>query len=142
LKNAPGRCRPTCGRLSHRPTHRLSQRVCVESVQTSHRPAKSHIFWRKSTLLGNRRLAPALTLLAVIVNKPVYSFRCRPPSIGTHLSSSFDCTKIKHGKGTGVVYLVPLPDLKWKAYPLLTCLDSLTEFPEKVCAVIIARYFV
>ncbi|OJA11563.1 hypothetical protein AZE42_07107 [Rhizopogon vesiculosus] len=38
----------------------------------------------------------------------------------------------KHGKGTGVVYLVPLPDSKWKAYSLLTCLDSLTEFPEKV----------
>ncbi|OAX32561.1 FAD/NAD(P)-binding domain-containing protein, partial [Rhizopogon vinicolor AM-OR11-026] len=33
---------------------------------------------------------------------------------------------------TGVVYLVPLPDSKWKAYSLLTCLDSLTEFPEKV----------
>ena len=91
-------------------------------------------------ILGNCRLAPALTLLAV--NKPVYSFRCCPPSIGTHLSSSFDCTKTKHGKGTGVVYLVPLPDSKWKAYPLLTCLDSLTEFPEKVCAVIIGRYFV
>ncbi|OAX36527.1 FAD/NAD(P)-binding domain-containing protein [Rhizopogon vinicolor AM-OR11-026] len=38
----------------------------------------------------------------------------------------------KHGKGTGVVYLVPFPDSKWKAYSLLTCLDSLTEFPEKV----------
>ncbi|OJA09280.1 hypothetical protein AZE42_01996 [Rhizopogon vesiculosus] len=38
----------------------------------------------------------------------------------------------KHGKGTGVVYLVPLPDLKWKAYSLLTCLDALTDFPEKV----------
>ncbi|KAG2364046.1 hypothetical protein BDR07DRAFT_1355674 [Suillus spraguei] len=30
----------------------------------------------------------------------------------------------KHGKGTAVVYLVPLPDSKWKAYSLLTCLDS------------------
>lgn len=39
----------------------------------------------------------------------------------------------KHGKGTGVVYLVPLPDSKWKAYSLLTCLDVLTDFPEKVC---------
>jgi hypothetical protein len=48
----------------------------------------------------------------------------------------------KHGKGTGVVYLVPLPDSKWKAYSLLTCLDSLTEFPEKVCALILWRYFV
>ncbi|OJA09276.1 hypothetical protein AZE42_01999, partial [Rhizopogon vesiculosus] len=38
----------------------------------------------------------------------------------------------KHGNGTGVVYLVPLPDSKWKAYSLLTCLDSLTEFPERV----------
>ncbi|KAJ8596565.1 FAD/NAD(P)-binding domain-containing protein [Rhizopogon salebrosus TDB-379] len=38
----------------------------------------------------------------------------------------------KHGKGTGVVYLVPLPDSKWKAYSLLTCLDVLTDFPEKV----------
>ena len=63
-------------------------------------------------------------------------------SIGTHFSSSFDRTKTKHGKGTGVVYLVPLPDSKWMAYPLLTCLDSLTELPEKVCAVIIWRYFV
>jgi len=48
----------------------------------------------------------------------------------------------KHGKGTGVVYLVPLPDSKWKAYSLLTCLDSLTEFPEKVRAVILCRSFV
>jgi len=50
----------------------------------------------------------------------------------------------KHGKGTGVVYLVPLPDSKWKAYSLLTCLDSLTEFPEKVCTVLVIlwRYFV
>ncbi|KAG2073996.1 FAD/NAD(P)-binding domain-containing protein [Suillus decipiens] len=38
----------------------------------------------------------------------------------------------KHGKGTAVVYLVPLPDSKWKAYSLLTCLDSLTDFPQKV----------
>jgi hypothetical protein len=37
-----------------------------------------------------------------------------------------------HGKGTGVVYLVPLPDSKWKAYSLLTCLDELSDFPEKV----------
>ncbi|OAX32563.1 FAD/NAD(P)-binding domain-containing protein [Rhizopogon vinicolor AM-OR11-026] len=37
-----------------------------------------------------------------------------------------------HGKGTGVVYLVPLPDSTWKAYSLLTCLDMLTDFPEKV----------
>ncbi|KAG2097524.1 uncharacterized protein F5147DRAFT_583538 [Suillus discolor] len=38
----------------------------------------------------------------------------------------------KHGKGTAVVYLVPLPDSKWKAYTLLTCLDSLTNFPQKL----------
>ncbi|KAG1861584.1 hypothetical protein DFJ58DRAFT_777488 [Suillus subalutaceus] len=38
----------------------------------------------------------------------------------------------KHGKGTAVVYLVPLPDSKWKAYTLLTCLDSLTDFPQKL----------
>ncbi|KAG2097526.1 uncharacterized protein F5147DRAFT_816517 [Suillus discolor] len=37
-----------------------------------------------------------------------------------------------HGKGTAVVYLVPLPDSKWKAYTLLTCLDSLTNFPQKL----------
>ncbi|KAG1791693.1 uncharacterized protein HD556DRAFT_1445047 [Suillus plorans] len=39
----------------------------------------------------------------------------------------------KYGKGTAVVYLVPLPDSKWKAYTLLTCLNSLTNFPQKVC---------
>ncbi|KAG1897597.1 uncharacterized protein F5891DRAFT_957094 [Suillus fuscotomentosus] len=38
----------------------------------------------------------------------------------------------KHGKGTAVVYLVPLPDSKWKAYTLLTCLNSLTNFPQKL----------
>ncbi|KAG2148713.1 uncharacterized protein EDB93DRAFT_1144408 [Suillus bovinus] len=38
----------------------------------------------------------------------------------------------KHGKGTAVVYLVPLPDSKWKAYTLLTSLDSLTDFPQKI----------
>ncbi|OJA11503.1 hypothetical protein AZE42_06615 [Rhizopogon vesiculosus] len=37
-----------------------------------------------------------------------------------------------HGKGTGVVHLAPLPDSTWKAYVLLTCLDALTDFPEKV----------
>ncbi|KAG2073998.1 FAD/NAD(P)-binding domain-containing protein [Suillus decipiens] len=40
--------------------------------------------------------------------------------------------RTKHGKGTAVVYLVPLPDSKWKAYSLLTCLDSLTDFPHKL----------
>ncbi|KAG2063530.1 hypothetical protein BDR04DRAFT_1163578 [Suillus decipiens] len=40
--------------------------------------------------------------------------------------------RTKHGKGTAVVYLVPLPDSKWKAYSMLTCLDSLTDFPHKV----------
>lgn len=39
----------------------------------------------------------------------------------------------RHGKGTAVVYLVPLPGSKWKAYSLLTCLDSLTDSPEQVC---------
>jgi hypothetical protein len=39
----------------------------------------------------------------------------------------------KHGKGTAVVYLVPLLDSKWKAYTLFTCLDSLIDFPQKVC---------
>ena len=43
----------------------------------------------------------------------------------------------KHGKGTGVVYLVPVPDSKWKAYSLLTCLDELTDFPEMVCTLIL-----
>ncbi|KAG1901997.1 uncharacterized protein F5891DRAFT_1163681 [Suillus fuscotomentosus] len=38
----------------------------------------------------------------------------------------------KHGKGTAVVYLVPLPDSKWKAYTLLTCLNSLSDFPQKL----------
>jgi len=38
----PGGCRPTCDRLSHRPTHRLSQRVCVESPVDIPRLAKSH----------------------------------------------------------------------------------------------------
>ncbi|KAG1829642.1 hypothetical protein EV424DRAFT_408890 [Suillus variegatus] len=38
----------------------------------------------------------------------------------------------KHGKGTAVAYLVPLPDSKWKAYTLLTCLNSLTDFPQKL----------
>ncbi|KAG2364044.1 hypothetical protein BDR07DRAFT_1280627 [Suillus spraguei] len=38
----------------------------------------------------------------------------------------------KHGKGTAVVYLVPLPGSKWKAYSLLTCLDLLTDFPHKI----------
>ncbi|KAG2364036.1 hypothetical protein BDR07DRAFT_1450459 [Suillus spraguei] len=42
------------------------------------------------------------------------------------------CFTTKHGKGTAVVYLVPLPDSKWKAYSLLTCLDSLTDFPHKL----------
>jgi len=37
-----------------------------------------------------------------------------------------------YGKGTGVVYLVLILDSKWRAYSLLTCLVSLTEFPEKV----------
>ncbi|OAX33329.1 FAD/NAD(P)-binding domain-containing protein [Rhizopogon vinicolor AM-OR11-026] len=37
-----------------------------------------------------------------------------------------------HGKGTSVVHLAPLPDSTWKAYVLLTCLDALTDFPEKV----------
>ncbi|KAG1901989.1 uncharacterized protein F5891DRAFT_1218974 [Suillus fuscotomentosus] len=43
----------------------------------------------------------------------------------------FDFTT-KHGKGTAVAYLVPLPDSKWKAYSLLTCLNSLTDFPQKL----------
>ncbi|KAG2101337.1 uncharacterized protein F5147DRAFT_581646 [Suillus discolor] len=38
----------------------------------------------------------------------------------------------KHGKGTAVVHLVPLPDSKWKAYTLLTCLESLADFPQKL----------
>ncbi|KAG1735979.1 hypothetical protein EDB19DRAFT_1830067 [Suillus lakei] len=38
----------------------------------------------------------------------------------------------KHGKGTGVVYLVPLPGSKWKACTLLTCLNALTDFPQKL----------
>ncbi|KAG1861489.1 hypothetical protein C8R48DRAFT_711748 [Suillus tomentosus] len=38
----------------------------------------------------------------------------------------------KHGKGTAVAYLVPLPDSKWKAYTLMTCLNSLTDFPQKL----------
>jgi hypothetical protein len=45
----------------------------------------------------------------------------------------------KYGKGTGVVYLVPLPDSKWKAYTLLTCLDSLIDFPQKVRVPVLLR---
>ncbi|KAG1767385.1 hypothetical protein EDD22DRAFT_978153 [Suillus occidentalis] len=33
----------------------------------------------------------------------------------------------KHGKGTGVVYLVPLPDSKWKAYTLLDLSRAMTQ---------------
>lgn len=36
------------------------------------------------------------------------------------------------GKGTGVCYLAPTPDAKWKAYTLYTCLQSLNDFPELV----------
>ncbi|KAH7907304.1 hypothetical protein BJ138DRAFT_1214828 [Hygrophoropsis aurantiaca] len=39
-----------------------------------------------------------------------------------------------YGKGTGVCNLVPVKENKWKAYALLTCLDSLKDFPEKVGA--------
>ena len=38
----------------------------------------------------------------------------------------------KVGKGTGVIYLVPVPDSKWKAYTIYTCLHSLNDFPEQV----------
>lgn len=41
--------------------------------------------------------------------------------------------RTKVGQGTGIAYLVPLPRGDWKAYALFTCLESLSEFPEKVC---------
>lgn len=52
--------------------------------------------------------------------------------------------RTKVGQGTGIAYLVPLPGGDWKAYSLFTCLESLTEFPEKVrsrsCAALAADH--
>ncbi|KAH7928861.1 FAD/NAD(P)-binding domain-containing protein [Leucogyrophana mollusca] len=38
----------------------------------------------------------------------------------------------RHGKGSGVCHLAPTPNGGWKAYTLLTHLESLRDFPEKV----------
>ena len=49
----------------------------------------------------------------------------------------------KVGKGTGVIYLVPAPGSKWKAYTVYTCLHSLNDFPEQVRAdvVVVECYY-
>ena len=38
------------------------------------------------------------------------------------------------GRGTAVAFLVPTSGAQWKAWSLLTCLESLRDHPEMVCS--------
>ena len=44
-----------------------------------------------------------------------------------------------YGRGTAVTFLVPTSDAQWKAWSLLTRLESLKDYPERVSLVMNAR---
>lgn len=96
--------------------------------------------WDLRTLVGkdaitrmlHARLAPSamtdLRLLHDALKEPTLQ-RPWPDLVFLRLYFGF---RTKVGQGTGIAYLVPLPRGDWKAYSLFTCLENLSEFPEKV----------
>ena len=44
-----------------------------------------------------------------------------------------------YGRGTAVAFLVPTSGAQWKAWSLLTCLESLKDFPERVSLIMNTR---
>ncbi|KAF9227052.1 FAD/NAD(P)-binding domain-containing protein [Gyrodon lividus] len=82
--------------------------------------------------LLNHRLVPTGLVDLRLSHKPLRAPEIQqlfPDLVLLRLCFEFG-TKV--GKGTAVCYLAPVPGSKWKAYSLLTCLESLNDFPEQI----------
>lgn len=78
------------------------------------------------------RVQPSLMSDLVLSTGPSKAPALRTPFPDFALIQACFDFKTSLGSGTAVVRLVPVEGGEWKAYTLYTCLDSLSQFPEKV----------